>query len=105
VGRQARIAISGAVYVYVNGEGFWKPSAVPAIVRGLKQDLEKVMAPETGEAEEWGAREIARKLWEPQKGLLKQRVDQVMPVYDRLISQAELAMQRCEGDCKRGLQE
>ena len=90
----AKIALSGAVYVYVDGKGFWKPSAVPAIVQGFKQSLEKVMEPETGDGEEPGTHQTAMTLWDSQKDLLKQRVDQVMRIYDRLVAQARMAMEK-----------
>jgi len=88
----AKIAFSGAVYVYVDGQGFWKPSAVPSIVRGLKLDLEKLVAPETWEKPEWGGASeytTTTLLWDSQKGLLKQRIDQVMPIYEDLVNRAK----------------
>ena len=85
----AKIAFSGAVYIYVDGQGFWKPSAVPSIVQNLKKGLEKLTAPETGEEEEWGTRETTLLLWDSQKELLKHRIDQVMPIYDRLVAKAK----------------
>ena len=100
----AKIALSGAVYVYVDGQSFWKPSAVPSIVQGFKQSLDKMMTPETGDGEETGTRETALTLWDSQKDLLKQRIDQVMPIYDRLLAQAKVAMEKRGKDSKRGLQ-
>jgi len=90
----AKIAFSGAVYIYVDGQSFWKPSAVPAIVQGLKHSLEKLMAPATGEEEPEGAfGDTGVLLWDSQKALLKQRVDQVIPIYDRLVTQARAAVE------------
>lgn len=85
----AKIAFSGAVYVYVDGQSFWKPAAVASIVKDLKKGLEKLMAPETGEEEEWGARDTTLLLWDSQKGLLKQRIEQAMPIYEDLINRAK----------------
>jgi hypothetical protein len=85
----AKLAFSGAVYVYVDGQSFWKPSIVPSIVQNWQQDMERLM-PEAGEAEE-SLSETTLLLWDSQKGLLKQRIDQVMATYDRLVSQARMA--------------
>jgi hypothetical protein len=90
----ARVALSGAVYVYVDGQGFWKPSAVPSIVQGLKKSFEEAMTPETGDGGDPGTRETALTVWDSQKNLLKQRIDEVMPVYDRLLVRAKEAIQK-----------
>jgi len=88
----AKMALSGAVYVYVDGKSFWKPSSVASIVQRLKQDMQSLMTPETGEeevSENWETREPTLRLWDSQKGLLQQRIDQVMPIYDDLVKQAK----------------
>ena len=86
----AKLALSGAIYVYVDGKSFWKPSEVPAIVQRLKQDMEQIMAPETGiEVQSWWTRESTLRMWESQKAMLKQRIDRVMPIYDELLKRAE----------------
>lgn len=90
----AKIAFSGAVYVYVDDQGFWKPCAVPAIVQRMKQGMETLMAPESGEDDDAGTREAALKAWDSQQGLLEQRIDQVMPSYERLLAQAKEAAQK-----------
>jgi hypothetical protein len=87
----ARIALSGAIYVFVDGHSFWKPAAVPGIVQGFKQSLEKAMEPEAGDGEETGTRETAVTLWDGQKDLLKQRIDEVTLIYDRLVAEAAKA--------------
>jgi hypothetical protein len=49
------------------------------------------MAPETGDEEEdWVTRETTSLLWDPQKGLLKQRIDQVLPIYEDLVNRAKV---------------
>jgi hypothetical protein len=96
-----RIAFSGAVYVHVDGQSFWKPSAVPSIVQDLKQGLAKLTAPETSEEEEWDLRETTQRLWDSQKELLKQRVDHVMPIYDQLILRARMAIGNGKGSPDR----
>lgn len=67
---------------------------MPAIVQGLKKSLEEAMAPETGDGGDPGTREAALTVWDSQKDLLKQRIDEVMPVYDRLLVRAKEAMQK-----------
>lgn len=92
----AKIALSGAVYVYVDGQGFSKPSAVPQIVERIKQSLERALVPESEHPEEccelWDTHEPTQRLWDSQKGPLKQRVDEVLPIYDRMVLQAKMAM-------------
>ena len=87
----AKTAYSGAIYVYVDGKSFWKPSAVPAIVESLKEDLEQMInAPETGLGHMgWEIREPTMRLWSSQKPLLQQRIDQVIPIYDDLVKRAK----------------
>jgi hypothetical protein len=94
----AKLALSGAIYVYVDGKSFWKPSEVPKIVGQLKKDMEQLMAPETGNdnAQTWETREPTLRLWDSQKSLLKQRIDQVMPLYDDLVKRAEAEVARRE---------
>lgn len=89
----AKIALSGAIYVYVDGKGFWKPSEVPSIVQRQKDAVAKLMTPETGDLEETGTRETAVALWDLQKDLLKQRIDEVTPIYDGLVAKAKSSME------------
>jgi hypothetical protein len=85
----SKMALSGAVYVDVDGRGFWKPSAVPGIVDRIKKDMEQLLAAETGEdTQNWETREPTLRLWDSQKELLKHRIDEVMPVYDALVHKA-----------------
>jgi hypothetical protein len=87
----AKTALSGAIYVHVDGRSFWKPSEVPAIVDRLEKDMEQMMAPEDGRggAEPWDTPELTLQTWEAQKPLLKQRIDEVMPIYDDLVKRAK----------------
>jgi hypothetical protein len=93
-----RIAQSGAVYVYVDDQSFWKPSAVPAIVQRLKSAMEKLMEPETGDggAEHWDTRGPTLESWDSQKGPLKERVDEVMLIYDDLVAKAIVTIEQRE---------
>lgn len=93
-----KIALSGAVYVYVDGQGFWKPSAVPQIVERLKKSLERALVPESEHPQEccelWDTQEPTQRSWDAQKGPLKQRIEQVIPIYDRLVSQAKTVVEK-----------
>jgi hypothetical protein len=85
----AKTALSGAIYVNVEGQSFWKPAAVPMIVERLRQSMEQLMAPETVEyAQTWETREPTLRLWDSQKGLLKQLIDEVTPKYENLAQRA-----------------
>lgn len=91
----AKVAISGAVYVNVDGQGFWKPTAVPTIVEHLRQSLAQLMVPkEAEEGGETGTLETTMTFWDSQKGLLKQRIDEVMPIYDELVAKAKMAIEK-----------
>lgn len=66
---------------------------MPSIVQGLKKDMERLLAPETGEEREnRPPRELSLQLWDFQKDLLKQRIDKVMPIYDKLVERAKTSM-------------
>lgn len=92
--KSAKMALSGAVYVYVDGQSFWKPSSVPSIVQRLKHGMVNLMAPETGEGDQTGTRETLLTLWDSKKGLLQQRIDEVMPIYDDLVAKAKTATEQ-----------
>lgn len=87
----AKIALSGAIYINVGGQGFWKPAAVPEIVRRLKKSMADVMVPDTGVQADPGTREAAVTYWDGQKDLLKQRIDKVTSIYDDLVAKAKMA--------------
>ena len=86
----AKAAISGAAYVYVDGENFWKPSEVPAIVEQLKLDMAQMMAPasEITPPDAWKSLELTLQTWGGQKPLLEKRIEEVMPIYDDLLTRA-----------------
>jgi len=91
----AKIAFSGAVYVYVDEEGFWKPSVVSSIVEELKKDMKLLLTPDAGE--EMGnsaTRELSIRLWDPQENILRQRINEVTLLYDRLVERAKMSIGR-----------
>jgi hypothetical protein len=92
----AKVAVSGAIYLCVDGKRFWKPSAVPAIVDQMKDRLELLlMTPDTGqETPAWETRKPTIALWKSQEPLLKQRIDEVMPIYERLAAEAKQALEK-----------
>src|SRR5690606_151000 len=97
---------SGAVYVYADGQSFWKPAAVPQIVERIEKSLDRVLVPESEHPEEccelWDTHEPTQRAWDSQKGALKQRVDQVIPIYERLVAQANMAMKNREKASRDG---
>lgn len=94
----AKIALSGAVYVHVDGQSFWKPSVVPQIVDRLKHSLQRAMMPEDEQqdpcCEIWDTREPTSRLSGSQEGPLKHRVDEVIAIYDDLVEKSKLAMDK-----------
>lgn len=83
------VAISAPIYVRVDGQSFWKPSAVPEIVSKLKSRMLEILSPDAPETTEaYEAQKPFSKYWEEQKDLLKQRVDQANAVYDDLLARA-----------------
>jgi hypothetical protein len=82
-------AVSAPIYVYVNGQSFWKPVAVPEIVARIKADLAEVMIFKPFEYEAWDASETRnRQLWEATREALRNRVRKVTAIYDELAARA-----------------
>lgn len=93
----ARIAaVSAPIYVFVDGQGFWKPAAVPSIVAGLKEDMRELLTPLSSHAEieNWDTRDPDVKFWMSQRPLLQKRIAQVSVLYDQLIERARRETQR-----------
>lgn len=83
------IALSAPIYVSVDGQRFWKRSAVPAIAAKLKAQMREILNPnqlETTEA--WETREPFAKYWLEQQEALKERVHQANAIYDDLVKLA-----------------
>lgn len=83
------VAISAPIYVRVDGQPFWKPSAVPKIVEGLKTDMQKMINADRVEVENWDTDEPDGKTWPILKPLLEKRVDEVTLLYDALVKKAQ----------------
>jgi hypothetical protein len=71
---------------------------VPQIVERIKKSLDRALVPENEHPEEccelWDTHEPTQRSWDSQKGPLKQRVEQVIPIYDRLVTEAKSAMEK-----------
>lgn len=78
------VAVSSPIYVNVNDQSFWKPSAAPAIVFKLKQDLLQPLS-EQDEIETWDTHDPDSKVWKSQRPLLQARVAQAAALYDNLL--------------------
>jgi len=93
------LAFSGAIYVNVDGQGFWSPTAVPSIVARRKNDLQRMLVPQDELAlpeVDMEAQKPALEYWESQKAHLQQRVEQASAFYDELAKRA-LAVNRRNG--------
>lgn len=86
------VALSAPIYVLVDGQSFWKPTAVPTIVAKLKMAMRALLSerhPE--ETESWETRDIDQGHWSAQRGPLKARIDQAIALYDDLERRAAKA--------------
>lgn len=83
------VAFSAPVYIQVDGESSWKPSAVPSIVARLKSQMQEILElnPREGGAE-WESYEPIKKHWGAQRGALEARIKQANVIYDDLESRA-----------------
>ncbi|MBI4166189.1 MAG: CehA/McbA family metallohydrolase [Acidobacteria bacterium] len=85
------IALSAPIYVFVDGQSFWKRSEVPSIVAKLKSQMQEILRPnplETEATEGYETQETFAKYWDAQQGLLKERIDQANAIYDDLVRRA-----------------
>jgi hypothetical protein len=85
------IAHTAPVYVLVDGQPFWKPEAVGAIVTEQKARLTELMTAEVdprGDLEPWETLALMPQEWERQRQVLKERVDEAALRYQRLVDQA-----------------
>src|SRR5689334_14595021 len=58
----------------------------------MRQSMVNLMVPEIVDIEEKGTRNTALTIWDLQKDLLKQRMDEVVPIYDGLVAKANVAI-------------
>jgi hypothetical protein len=90
------LAESAPIYVFVDGQGFWSPAEVPAIVAKLKRRMQALLGPYQVEAccEDWETREPNEKYWDAQQGALMERIHQAAAIYDDLVKRAAAASSR-----------
>jgi hypothetical protein len=82
------VAMSAPIYVDVNGQGFWKPAAIPKLVEGLKVDMQSILDAGPDDFEDWDTAEPDSKYWSAQRPLLEQRINQAAALYDALADRA-----------------
>jgi hypothetical protein len=89
----ASVALSAPIYVRVNGENFWKPTAVPEIVSRIKEDLVGVLRYDSMDGTEPDeTSRINAEQWESQKSVLAERVRKANVTYDALAKSANEVM-------------
>jgi len=84
------LAISAPIYVRVGGQGTWKPSAVPAIVARLKNELAQlaIHPPAGAEPEAFETHDAHEETWRANRHALQERVDRAIIAYDDLVARA-----------------
>jgi hypothetical protein len=80
------VALSAPIYVFVDGQSFWKRSEVPSIVAMLKTKMQTVFQPSEADMEEGEeAQKAFAAYWEGQQGFLKARIERASAFYDELV--------------------
>ena len=85
------VAHTAPVYVVVDGQPFWKPEAVAAIVAEQKTRLTELMTVDVdprGDLEPWETLALMPEEWNRQRQVLKARVDEASVRYQRLVDRA-----------------
>lgn len=85
------VAHSAPVYVVVDGQPFWKPEAVAAIVAGQKallDELKTAAVDPRGDLEPWETLALMPLEWDRQRKVLEARVDEAAARYQRLADRA-----------------
>lgn len=87
----AAVAHSAPIYVVVDGQPFWKTSAVPELVKEQRQYLQELLTAPVdpmGDLEAWETVDVLARQWERQRFLLRPRVDQADAKYQSILKQA-----------------
>jgi hypothetical protein len=85
------VAHSAPIYVVVDGQPFWKTSAVPELVRAehqILQDLLTAPVDPMGDLEAWETVSVLAPQWERQRYLLRPRVQLADAKYDDILRRA-----------------
>ena len=90
-------AVSSPIFVLVDGKSFWKPEAVPAIVAGLKKEMQIMLdTPQEVimEAEPWDSPGQWPAAWARQEPMLADRVREAVERYDAIAEAAAKVSKR-----------
>lgn len=83
------VALSAPIYVSVDGDSHWKPSAVTGIVAELEKDLQHILdAAKSNVDETWDTDVPDETYWPTQKAILKERIDKAVLLYESLARKA-----------------
>ena len=84
------MAISAPIYVYANGFGFCKPSAVPSLVDKFQKQLQEILVQSIkNHAEPWDVLNYKEIYWPKNKILLKNRIDKANGKYNNILILAD----------------
>lgn len=86
--RNMIVAHSAPVYVVVDGEPTWKPSAVPELVAYQRAKLDELMTTPVDPIEDlepWETRTLLLEEWDKQLPLIKPQVNQAHALYQKLL--------------------
>lgn len=85
------VAHSAPIYVVVDGQPFWKTSAVPQLVKEQRQHLQDLLTapvdPMT-DLEAWETVDVLSRQWERQRQQLRPRVSEAEAKYDAILRRA-----------------
>lgn len=84
------LALSAPIYVRVDNEGTWKPTAVPAIVERLENELAQlaIHPPAAGEPEAFETHDAHEEAWKTNRAALQERIARATAAYDDLLHRA-----------------
>jgi len=84
------VALSAPIYVIVDGDNFWKRSAVQGIVAKMKVKMEEIFTqPEGDFTSEEGMQNEFVEHWHTEKDVLRERVNQAVAKYDQLLKRVQ----------------
>jgi len=78
----------------MDGQSFWKVSAVPSIVAKLKRRMQEFDPSQLELEAPWETWEADAKYRDAQRGALKARIDQANAIYDDLVKRTATSSDR-----------
>lgn len=90
-GQAQAIAHSAPIYVIVDGQPSWKTSAVPQLVKEVRQNLQDLLsapADPMGDLEAWETVDVLSRQWERQRQQLRPRVAEADAKYNDILTRA-----------------